>query len=362
MKPNKTIFFLIGSFKVGGVEKVASRIGGNLIRLGYDVKFLLLKDTIDLPVDHLKEHIINLDTQNYKNKAIKILVVYYGLWKAYFRYRPHRIISFSSGLNILLFFSFLPNQVFRIDTNLFHVKSNLYRRRILKLIGVLPNIKKVIIPSHQLYLTFKSYLPESSYKKFVTIHNPLSHQVYRIDPLPALIKKPYLVSVGRLDIHKGFEQLVRCYTAANFNKIFHLYIIGTGPMEEKLNKLIKELNLEDRVKLLGFKEHPESLIANAEALILNSKFEAFPNVLLESLSLRTPVISNDCDFGPREIIDHGINGLLYDKNNDENLIKTLEGYVNSDSLSSKLKKNTSHKIERFDSEKITAEWIEKILQ
>jgi len=362
MKPNKTIFFLLGSFKVGGVERVASLVGENLIRSGYDVKILLLKDTIDLPVDHLKEHIINLNTQNYNNRIIKILVSYYGLWKYYFKYRPYRIISFSSGLNILLFFTMLPNQVFRIDTNLFWVKSKLYRRRILKIIGFLPNIKKVITPSHELRLRFKPYVPENSYKKFITIHNPLSFQPFKNESLPEDINKPYLVSVGRLDKHKGFEQLIRCFSVANFKTNFFLYIIGSGPMEQDLKIIIKELGMEHRVKLLGFKKYPQPLISNAEGLILNSTFESFGNVIVEALSLGVPVISNDCDFGPREIIQNGINGLLYDQSEDENLIKILEEFVNSDSLRSQLKKNTSHKMDRFDSEKITKEWIEKILQ
>lgn len=358
----KTIFFLIGSFKVGGVEKVASLIGESLVKSGYTVKIVLLKDTIELPVDHLKEHIINLNTQNYGNKLIKILMAYYGLWKAYFKYRPHRIISFSSGLNIFLFFTLLPNQVFRIDTNLFWVKSKLYRRRILKFIGFFPNIKKVITPSHQLRLRFKPYLPQSSYKKFITIHNPLSSHTFNSTLLPEdFRKKPYFVSVGRLNKNKGFEQLIRCFSAANFKTNIFLYIIGSGPMEHKLRSLIEELDLVNRVQLLGFVKHPQSLIKNSESLILNSSFESFGNVLIEALSLGVPVISNNCDFGPREIIDNGVNGLLFNQEKDENLTRVLEEFVNSDSLRLKLKNNTSNGLERFDSEKITKEWIEKIL-
>ena len=362
MKSKKTIFFLVGSFKVGGVEKVASLIGENLMKSGFRVKIILLKDTIELPVEHLNEHIINLNTQNYNNKILKILAAYLGLWRAYFKYRQRRVISFSSGLNVLLFFSMLPNQVFRVDTNLFWVKSKLYRLKILKYIGLFPNIKKVITPSKQLTERFKPYVSRSSYKKFVTIHNPLSNSVVVNEALPEVINGPYLVSVGRLNSNKGFEQLIRCFAAAHFNKKFYLYILGSGPMETKLHNLIEELNLTDKIKLLGFMQYPQTLIGNSEALVLNSSFESFGNVIIEALSQGVPVISNDCDYGPREIIDHKINGLLYNQKQDDNLIKTLEEFVNSDSLRKTLKNNTSHKLSRFDADKITKEWIEKIIK
>lgn len=359
---HKTIFFLLGSFKVGGVEKVASLLAKNFIESGYDVKIILLKNLIELPVDNISGSIVNLNTEKHSNKIVKILVAYWKLWRLYFKHKPHRIISFSSGLNVLLFFTFLPRQVYRIDTNLFWVKSKLYRRRILKIVGFLPHIKKVITPSHQLTERFEPYLPKSSYRKFVTIHNPLSSEIGKNhDPISSGVKKPYLVSVGRLDRNKGFEQLIRCFSLANFKTKIFLNIIGSGPMQKELEDLIKELDLGEQVKLLGFVKHPQSLIRNSEALILNSSFESFGNVLIEALSLGVPVISNDCDFGPREIIDNKVDGLLFEQEKDENIIRILEEFVNSDSLRTNLKNNTANRLNRFDSAKITEEWIEKIL-
>lgn len=358
----KTIFFFVGSLKVGGTEKVASVMSDNLIKAGYDVKLVLLRNVIDFPVGHLKDHILLLNTEKYDNKLMKILISYFTLWKFYFKYKPHRIISFSSELNMLLLISLLPNQVFTIDTNLFWVKSSLYRRRIIKLIGFIPFVKKVIVPSHELRLKFKDYLPKSSFEKLVTIHNPIRFRRKKNLTLLEEIQKPYFVSVGRLDINKGFQQLIKCFDEAKFKSDYFLYILGSGPMEEDLKMKINEYGLEDKVKLLGFIKHPQLIIGNAEALILNSNFESFGNVLVEALSLGVPVISNDCDYGPREIIKHGTNGLLYDKNKEGDLESVLEEFVNSDSLRCKLQKNTSYRIERFKSKKITQEWIDKVLK
>lgn len=357
-----TIFFFVGSLKVGGTEKVASVMSEKLIKAGYDVKLVLLRNIIDFPVEHLEDHILLLNVEKYSNKASKVFIAYYNLWKFYFKYRPKRIVSFSSELNVFLLSTRLPNQVLTIDTNLFWVKSKLYRRRIIKFIGYLPNVKKVIVPSHELRERFKDYVPEKSYRKLVTIHNPVSFRRKKNQTLPEDIQKPYMVSMGRLDINKGFQQLIRCFAQAKFKTNYSLYILGSGPMEEDIKRTIAEWGVEDNVKLLGFVKYPQKIISNAEVLILNSSFESFGNVLVEALSLGVPVISNDCDYGPREIIEHGTNGLLYDKKQDENLIKVLEEFVNSDSLRTTLKNNTSYKMERFSAKRITKEWIEKVLK
>lgn len=362
MNPNKTVFFFLGSLKVGGTEVVATRIQKSLGDKGFNVKFLLLKDLVELPVKNLESSVLHLNTQRFSNKFVKILYAYYGLWKNYLKYKPYRIVSFSSGLNILLLLTLLPGQVFTVDTNLFWVKSKLYRRKILKFVGYFPQVKNVLVPSNQLRLKFEGYVRGKGFKKFVTIYNPIAEFSSSKKSIQANPNTPFLISVGRLDKYKGFEQLIRCFAVSRFNSDIKLYILGSGDMKEKLENLILDLKMQEKIKLLGFIKHPEFYISKAEGLILNSTFESFGNVLVEGLSLGVPVISNDCNFGPREIIEHGTNGLLYDQKKDENLIKILEEFVNSDSLRSRLKKNTSHKMDRFDSNKITEEWIEKILK
>ncbi len=361
MKPNKTIFFFLGSLKVGGTEVVATRIQKELVDKGFNVKFVLLKNLVELPVENGESSILHLNTQKFSNKLVKILYAYFGLWKNFLKYRPYRIVSFSSGLNVLLLLSLLPGQVLTVDTNLFLVKSKLYRRKILKFVEYFPHVKKIIVPSNQLRLKFDGYVKGNSFKKFVTIYNPIAKYDSHNKSIAENSDGPFLISVGRLNKFKGFEQLIRCFAASKFNSDINLYILGSGDMRIQLENLILDLNMVEKIKLLGFKKYPEIYISKSEGLILNSTFESFGNVLVEGLSLGVPVISNDCDFGPREIIEHGVNGLLYDKSEDENLIKILEEFVNSDSLGSKLKSNTSHNMNRFDSEIITEEWIKKIL-
>jgi len=90
----RPIFFFLGSLKLGGTEVVASRVERALTAKGYDVYFILLKNIIQVPVSDSAK-ILNLNTQKYDNKFIKILYAYYGLWAYFLKYRHKRIFSLS---------------------------------------------------------------------------------------------------------------------------------------------------------------------------------------------------------------------------------------------------------------------------
>lgn len=85
----------------------------NLLKLGYDIKLVLLRNITDFPTEHLKDHILLLNVEKYNNKATKIFAAYANLWKFYLKYKPHRIISFSSGelrsLLVPLYVFFYPS-------------------------------------------------------------------------------------------------------------------------------------------------------------------------------------------------------------------------------------------------------------
>ena len=118
-----------------------------------------------------------------------------------------------------------------------------------------------------------------------------------------------------------------------------------------------KLGLEDFVKLMPFTKEPYKLMRNAKALVLTSKVEGFPMVLLEALSLKTPIIAFDCKSGPSEIIIHEKNGLLVDNQNEEQLTIALNKLLLDDAYYYSIKANTQIGLEQFSEEKIIQEWI-----
>jgi glycosyltransferase involved in cell wall biosynthesis len=89
-----------------------------------------------------------------------------------------------------------------------------------------------------------------------------------------------------------------------------LVIFGEGPQRSDLSSLAAKLGIGDRTDLPGFTENPFSAVTRADVFVLSSTFEGSPNVLLEALAVRTPVVATDCPGGPRELLGQGRFGRL----------------------------------------------------
>ena len=150
----------------------------------------------------------------------------------------------------------------------------------------------------------------------VTVRNPVVD-----DSLRALAEEPIghpwvkdkngslIVSVGRLSHSKDYPTLIQALALMN-NRAARLVILGEGGDRPRLEKLISELRLEDRVHLPGFVDNPFSWMRAAQLFALSSVIEGSGNVLVEAMALGIPVVTTDCPSGPAEIVDGGRHGLL----------------------------------------------------
>jgi glycosyltransferase involved in cell wall biosynthesis len=147
--------------------------------------------------------------------------------------------------------------------------------------------------------------------RMVTVHNPVD--VPRIERLagesepdaPPTRSGPRgeriaLVAVGRLSHQKGFDLLLDALDRCDDPRL-HLTVLGEGPMRAPLLQQVARLGLGDRVRFLGFRPNPYPYLADADAFVLSSRFEGFPNVVLEALACGTPVIATPAPGGIDEI-------------------------------------------------------------
>jgi glycosyltransferase involved in cell wall biosynthesis len=125
--------------------------------------------------------------------------------------------------------------------------------------------------------------------------------------------EPYIVSVARLDeIQKDHRTLLRAYADLIQQRSIaeHLVIVGSGAYREELEDLTVKLGLDGRVHFLGHQDNPHPIMARASLLVLSSKYEGLPMVLLEALAIGKAIVATDCPTGPREILDDGKAGVL----------------------------------------------------
>lgn len=175
-----------------------------------------------------------------------------------------------------------------------------------------------------------------------------------------MIKEKYILSVSRLDeVQKDFKTLLKSFFELN-NKEYKLYIIGDGPDREKIEKMIENLNLKDRVYLLGNKRNPYIWMKNAEIFVHSSKYEGFCLVILEALILGKAIIASDCKVGPKELLLNGKYGELFETGNSEELKMKIEKLINNQLLKKEYENLSKEAIERFNIKKVMLE-IEEIL-
>ena len=121
---------------------------------------------------------------------------------------------------------------------------------------------------------------------------------------------PVIMGAGRLSRVKDFPTLVRAFAKLRARQPCRLMILGSGRQKPRLERLARELGVEQECELTGFVNNPYAYLARAKAFVVSSLREGGPNVLMEALACGTPVVATDCPYGPREILDGGRFGAL----------------------------------------------------
>lgn len=150
-------------------------------------------------------------------------------------------------------------------------------------------------------------LPPAVRHSAVVIPNPVRLET----SLPARSGEKRIVAVGRLTEQKGFDLLISAFAAiARVNPGWQLVIWGEGSARAQLEAQVVRLHLGASVSLPGISPGPECWTQNADIFVLPSRYEGFPNVVLEAMAAGLAIAAFDCDFGPSELIDDQVSGLL----------------------------------------------------
>ena len=300
----KKIVFLINTLDSGGAERVVSLLLDRFIEK-YDCYLILIHNNIFYKIDK-RVKIINLNDpikQSGLKKLINLIVLTYKLINIIKENDFRQIVSFLTRSNYI---NVLSSKITKHKAiiNERAMPSIQYNN------GIRGIINRILI---RIIYSKANKCLSNSYGNMVDLKNNFNitkidyiYNLFDIDTIKELSKNDIeikkrrftFVTVGRLDNGKNHRLIIEAMKSIEAD----LWIIGDGELREELLSYIKELNLNDKVYLLGKKENPFAFLAKADCFVFTSNHEGFPNVLVEALACSLPVISTDCKSGPREIL------------------------------------------------------------
>ena len=178
-------------------------------------------------------------------------------------------------------------------------------------------------------------------KKVHTIYNPCFFR----------LKKNYsknfrIINVGRLVNQKDQMTILKAYSLSKFKKNIQLVIYGNGKEYQKLNNYIKSYKLCN-AKIVKNEFNHKKIYQKASLYIASSKYEGFPNVLVEAASYRIPIISSNFRSGAKEILLNGKGGTFFPKSDHISLAKIIDRFYLSKKIFIYKEKNCAKNLYRF---------------
>ena len=371
------LFILIPSLEKGGIERSMSRLSRGLLDSGWDVSIISEKPSKE-SISYFDERVKLLSLgSSFINQNSNIIfsifknILYYFKIKKYIKKYSPDVLLAVKNIPVSIFLKIILKNKFKlIIREAVNPKySSITQRTLLSRIFV-NNLKKLLYPKADNIIAISEGVKQSLVKNFnldsskiQTIYNPsadekiLSLAKEDIDR-DLISNRPLIVSIGRLTKQKNHITLLKAFNKIHSNIDCNLYIIGEGSERRNLEKFIKNNNIDDKVKLLGYQNNPWKFLSKSNLFVLPSIWEGFGNVIVESMLIGIPVISSDCPSGPREILNNGKSGKLFQVGDYNHLANIIKETISSDN--SKLINYAKLRSKDFTIEKITQEY-QKVL-
>lgn len=190
----------------------------------------------------------------------------------------------------------------------------------------------------------------------LVITNPLSPGTVVLPGSPRPFPERYILGVGRLHRHKGFDRLLKAFSEIDRADL-QLVVLGEGNERKALMSLADNLGIKSRVHFPGAVAEIGTWYQHALCFVLTSHHEGWGNVLMEAMANTCPAVSFDCRYGPAEIFEHGKSGLLVRQGDIEALTEAISRVISDASLRSRLSAEGRKRVNAFTVEKIAPRWL-----
>ncbi|MGY0392428.1 glycosyltransferase [Bizionia sp. KMM 8389] len=344
------IVFVLPSLAAGGAERILSYVAQNLDVNQFKVTLLVTgfeKDTVyKMNGLHIK----------YLNKT-RVLKAFGSLFNYFKKHKPDIVVSSIFHLNTMIASMapfFKKTKFVSREANVLSVldKHNPSTNAIF--------IKYLIIIAYRLVdcvicqskdmqndMVSNYSVPKS---KTVLINNPITKN-FKVKPKNQNTNHPLqLITIGRLSKEKGHDRLIKVLSEVNFP--FNYTLIGSGNEKDSIFEQLTNSNLHNKTTYINYTSEVEKYLAASDVFLQGSYVEGFPNVLIESCVVGTPVLAFNAPGGLDEIIESGKNGFVV--NNSKEFLEQLNQIHNKNPFIPDIVSKTVK--DKFNSTKIINEY------
>ena len=173
-----------------------------------------------------------------------------------------------------------------------------------------------------------------------------------------LEEKNFILNVGSLCYQKGQDDLLTIFSQVhrNFDDLY-LVILGRGELEEDLKQQTITLGISDRVIFVGFDKNPYRFMSRASVFVFTSRFEGFPNALVEAMACGAPVVSFDCPTGPSEILGNSEFGVLIADRSTSQASEAICELIEKQSSNMQVSQSGLRRADYYSEEQVIKKWV-----
>lgn len=348
----KVIFFINRISDVGGSERVATVVANKLASLGHEVVFVSwmgpAKSFFPLH-ESINVHLLSETKIN----------IYKGYLTSLFKYRklikeikPDYVVDVCTAMSLLSIPATALGKAKVISWEHFNttVNWNPFTSRISRWMAA-KFAKSIVVLTET---DRKNYLENFGANFVERIPNPVTVKINA----SADLEQKNVLAIGRFTNQKGFDMLLLAWQMViNAFPEWKLRIVGDGELKGELLESIKELKLENSVKLIDPTLDIEDYYKTSSIFVLSSRFEGLPLVLIEAKAYGLPIVAFDCETGPRDVVRDNIDGFLVPSGNIEQFAGALKTLMESESKRNLFGSNGIKDLDRFNLDKIIIQWL-----
>lgn len=347
------VTFAIPTLSAGGAERVMSYVAQNLDRDEFEASLLVMGKEKEsaYPVEGIE--VVFMEKE-------KVRDAFFGTINYLRRQKPNLVISAIVHLNTMMAaisvlfpkIKFVGRETFVRSATLMESKRfSINTSKIQKYL-----LDAMICQSQDMKIDMieNFNIPE---EKLTTIHNPVNEKfdLKQSQNTDGITK---FITVGRLSKHKGHIRVLN--SLSRFDKPFTYTIIGKGPYIKEIIVKAKELGIDDKVRFIEFTDQIPHYLQVSDIFLHGSFVEGFPNSMLESCAVGTPVVAFDAPGGINEIIEPGINGFI--ASDEDEFLQSIYKVVSRNYFSpEKIRKSV---VDKYNADKILCDYerfIKKIV-